>query len=380
MPLATVVLVIALVVVGLVARRAVRTARERGIALLVAALTAAVLVAVLAATLGFELEQEEGTLDYTFSAGTYFLVALTEFLLIGSFSFGFVTVWGEPFRTAARSAAVLFGVVFLLGTALFPGWIVAHDPAGGRGEPARLRDMALNSAWAPGAGTAALPLALGAKAHMETERFTSPFVSFTDEGVYRYLPGIARYTQRHESARLDGYAGAGGIGWKLLLISGSVLLVILWTLAGAWVVASMGAPRAIDGLRLGALVGVFGGLLVVVVSRIAYMRIETPETSLFWGVTGAASVQTAAELVVLTGIGGAVYAALRPAPRQFQAAPLVVPTWLWPGHEEAATAAPARSGAQAEEDEAGDDEGNAGPLGDTGPLVQKDDPGHDRDD
>ena len=67
---------IALVVVGLVARRAVQTVRERGIALLVAALTAAVLVAVLAATLGFELEQKGGTLDYTFSAGTYFLVAL----------------------------------------------------------------------------------------------------------------------------------------------------------------------------------------------------------------------------------------------------------------------------------------------------------------
>jgi hypothetical protein len=348
-PLATLVLVLVLIAVGLVVRRVTpRTTRARTTALISCAITAATLVAILALTLGFEIESGAFAAEYSFSGGAYFLAALAEVLLVGAFSFGVVGRWREPFRTAARTAGLAYASIFVVGTVLFPFWLVAHDPAG-PADPQRARDLALSTSFAPGMGSAALPLALGAKIHLQTEEFQTPFTYPDEDASYTYVPGLAKYTETHDSARLGGYSGAGGIGWKLFVILGAVFLILFWAAAAARAVRSLGASRSFDGLRLGALVGVFAIPLVLIVSPLAAVRLETSfegeQDAVFWGVPGAASVQAAFELLVLTAVAGAVYAALKPSPPRYAVPRFVVPSWLWPPDEaeSAAVVSPAAS-------------------------------------
>jgi hypothetical protein len=129
---------------------------------------------------------------------------------------------------------------------------------------------------------------------------------------------------------------------------GAVFLILFWAAAAARAVRSLGASRSFDGLRLGALVGLFAVPPVLIVSPLAAVRLETSfegeQDAVFWGVPAAASVQAAFELLVLTAVAGAVYAALKPSPPRYAVPRFVVPSWLWPPDEaEGAVTAPAAS-------------------------------------
>jgi hypothetical protein len=330
-PLAAFLLAGTLVAGGLFVRRVVPPSwLHRFIALVVAALTAAIIVAILAATLGYSLAETVASADISFAPGTYFLAALVEVLLIGSFAFGLVGLLHTPLRTAVRTAGLLLGVVFLLGVVAFPFFVIAGN-TNPEGIDRRIStDLSGGTYWSPGTASTALPLALGAKAHLNANEFFSPFQKQSDTATYTYWPRLAGYTSSHESARLGGYVSAGGVGWKLTLILGTVALVLLWVVATLWVVRALGAPRSLDGLRQGALVGLAAFLLLVLVDWLAYLEVKGGGQVMRWGMTSGGSLQAGGELIVITGLVGLVYAALRPAQYRYTPRRMGVPAWLAP--------------------------------------------------
>lgn len=330
-PLATLLLAGILVACGLFVRRTVSASwLARFIALVVAAFTAAIIVAILAATLGYSLDEADLSADVSFAPGTYFLAALVEVLLVGAFAFGVVGLLHTPLRTAARTAAVLFGVVFLLGVAGFPFFVIAGNTSPEGADRKISTDLSGGTYWSPGAAAATLPLALGAKASLRADEFFSPFQKQSDSEAYTYWPKLAGYTSSHESARLGGYVSAGGVGWKLTLILGTVVLLVLWVLAALWVVRALGAPRSLDGLRQGALVGLSAFLLLVLVDWLAYLEVEGGNQTFRWGMTAGGTLQAGGELIVITALVGLVYAALRPSQYRYAPRRLGVPAWLAP--------------------------------------------------
>lgn len=346
LPLPTLFLVAVLVVAGLYIRRVVPAVlSDRAIVTVTAAFTAGILLAILAAVLGYHDAEEGFRAEFSFSSATYFLAGLIDSLLIGSFAFGLVVCLRAPVRTAARTAAVLFFGVYLVGVVLFPFFVVTGDSFGDKASQSISNDLADVSAWAPGIASSTLPLALGAPAHLQTE-FFSPFQQQGESGTYTYWPELSRYTQQHESAHIAGYSSAGGIGWKLFVLLGAVVLVVVWVLGTLRTVRILGAPRSIDGLWQGALVGAFGFVFLVLVDWLSALKVVAKGEgggSLHWGMTGGGTTEAAFVLLGASAVVGAVYAAFRPRPYGYERLlrrQYAIPVWLWPGPSAAAAEAP----------------------------------------
>jgi len=311
-PLPTLVLVLVTTGVGLGARRLVPASlAQRGTAFTAAALTAAATVAVLAASLGYDSEAED---IVAFPAWRFGLAGFLAVGIVGAFAFGFVASWPARLRVPAQYAGATLGLIVAAGMLLFSLGVPFGPRTGDDRGRQEWRDVADTADWASGTAAAVIPLALGAEAEFRSVPFITPLGIYT--GEYRYWPGFGRYIERHPQARLTGYADAGGLPWKIGLAFGAALVLALWVLATVLAVRRLGAPRASDGLRTGALVGGFGAglLLAFVWLGSATFPAFLGGLNATWGVAWPAALQAAVELVVLTALAGLVYAALRPTP------------------------------------------------------------------
>jgi hypothetical protein len=329
---------------GLVVRRVLTTARARLSALLVAALASGGLLALCAAVVHYTQTITEpsgggGTSTFvehfTFPSGTMFLSAFFVTLLVGVFSYGVVGLLGKQFDGALRRGALYVVVPTLIAGVLLPFVVASRTVPNVQGGGSAFWN---GSRFAAGVASSSVPLAFGARATFDLTKMgaeQSPFFAGyskkSGNDMYRWAK-LEKYIARHASARITGYLGAyGGIG---------VLVGVLLALAvvGAWVmivaryVASMGAPRSVDGLRLGLLIGIVGAVAIVAVTalgRQTWMQVSPDGTvRTVWGAGGSAVVQAALLLAALGGVVGFVYAAYRPSPLRYK--PLDMSKWAGP--------------------------------------------------
>jgi hypothetical protein len=317
-PLSWFLLAGALGLAGIWVRRSVpASVRQRTVALLAAAAVAAIVLAILAATISWDADfGGPAPVGFSFSPWWFAAAGLVQALVIGAFAFGVVETWRPSLRVPAQAAGAVVGAVVLTVVLLFPAFVVAGTPTASPRSRSVATDFARASSWAPGSASAALPLALGAEARLQTGAGLSPFST----GAYVYWPELDRYTATHETARIDGYASVGGRLWAGVVWFGAALLVLLWIGAAVFVVHALGASRWPDGLRHGAVLGAFGFLLLALLGWLGtFVSTAVSESvdldqELWWGMTAEGSVQAGLELVVLAAVAGAVYAALRPSP------------------------------------------------------------------
>jgi serine/threonine-protein kinase len=304
-----------------VRRRLPRHGNSRLIAVGASAASSALLLGIAAAALRYHVGSDT---RYTESAGTYAGVAIVVSLLVLLFALGIVGSAGEPLRRSIATATLLVVGLALAAAVVFPVAVVAGGARHSFGHARPLRDLAVASRWAGGSGAAATPLAFGAAAALQTQPGLTPFTRYlyvngrNPSWPYSYRPRLAAYTATHRNARVVSYAGKGGALWALLAIVGSLAVVALWLGATVRLVRALGAPRAVDGLQHGLLLGGSGAVLMGIVSWLATVRLsfagEGGFESAHWGVLSGAVVQTAVELVAACGLAGLVVAALRPAP------------------------------------------------------------------
>lgn len=340
-----------LVAAGLYVRRVLRFPGQRLIALTTAALTIGILVAVTSLVFSFDLPSGGSKLHVDHPAGRAFAQATLYALLVGVFTFGADAIPREPIRTALRVAALAFAVVFTTAT-LVGGLAIGFGPnklVGGSSFESRAEPhlAALNAGPAMAAG--GLPLSTLAKGSFyEADDSLSPLVSSDagNSGSRRiYWQGFNNYTRTHRTARLTSYADLGGTPAKLLLLAAAIGLLLCWVAAAVVTVRRLGAPRSLDGLRLGALVGLSGGVLQLLVGWLTTAWATDnvgggSQLGLRWGTTGEASFQSLAVLVVLCGISGLVYASFRSTPRRYEPVGMHVPGWMMPPAESTGSSQP----------------------------------------
>jgi hypothetical protein len=340
-----------LVIAGLYVRRVLRFPGQRLMALITAALTIGVLVAVTALVFSFDISSGGTKFHVDHPAGRTFVQATLFALLIGVFTFGADAVLRQPVRTAVRVAAVTFAVVFTVAT-LVGGLAIGFGPSklvGGTTFESRAEPHVAALNGGPAMAAAGLPLSTLAKGSFyAADDSLSPLVNSDagNSGSRRvYWQGFNDYTEQHRQARLTSYADLGGTPAKLLLLAAAIGVLLCWAVAAAVAVRRLGAPRSLDGLRLGALVGLSGGVLQLLVGWLitawATENVGTGSQLGFrWGTTGEASFQALAVLVVLCGISGLVYASFRSAPRTYEPVEMRVPGWMMPPAESTASSQP----------------------------------------
>jgi hypothetical protein len=346
----------ALVTAGLYVRRVVRHPGRRMIALATAALTIGILVAITSLVFSFDVSSSGTKLHVDHPAGRAFVQATLYALLIGLFTFGADAVLREPVRTALRVAALTFAIVFTVAT-LVGGLAIGFGPnklVGGtrfesRSEP---HLTALNAG--PAMAAAGLPLSTLAKGSFyAADDSFSPLVNSDagNSGSHRiYWQGFNNYTKTHRQARLTSYANLGGTPAKLLLLSAAIGVLLCWVAAAVVATRRLGAPHSLDGLRLGALVGLAGGVLQLLVGWLTTAWATDSvgggsQLGLRWGTSGGASFQSLVVLVVLCGLSGLVYASFRSSPRAYQPIAMRVPEWMTPPMQPTETAQPEESAA-----------------------------------
>ena len=161
------------------------------------------------------------------------------------------------------------------------------------------------------------------------------------------LPGrVSTSTPRSTARHHDRVCQPGGTPAKLLLLSAAVGLLLCWIAAAVVAIRRLGAPKSLDGLRLGALVGLAGGVLQLLVGWLATAWATDSvgggsQLGFRWGTTGGASFQSLVVLVVLCGLSGLVYASFRSSPRTYEPIGMRVPGWMMPPPESTQTAPPA---------------------------------------
>ena len=322
------------VVVGLMVRQLVgATMRSRLTALLVAALAGGSFVGLCAAVLTYSVTfhiagGDEGSASvanvvYHFShrGGALFLSVFVITLVVGAFSYGVVGLLPRQFASAARSGGLYVAIPLVVVGVLFPFAVVARSVSHVTGGTSAFWN---GSQYSAGVASATVPLAYGAKAALQPQGSLTPFLAgySTKSGrdMYRWTK-LQKYMVKHGSGRVWGYAGAYGTTWKLLGILLALLMVAAWAYVVVLHVVSLGAPRSVDGLRLGLIAGVAGAIAVYVVTGLAKytysFTADTPQR-LVWGVTGSAATQAAGLMLLVGGVTGLVYAAYRPSPLRYK--------------------------------------------------------------
>jgi hypothetical protein len=184
------------------------------------------------------------------------------------------------------------------------------------------------SQYAAGVASAIVPLAYGAKTTFEPQGSLTPFLagysSKNGRDMYRWTK-LQKFMVKHGSARVWGYAGAYGTGWKLIGILLALLMIAAWAYVVVLHIVALGAPRSVDGLRLGLLAGIAGSVAVYVVTGLARFTWSSTGDMVqrsLWGVNGSAATQAAGLMLLVGGVTGLVYAAYRPSPLRYK--PLAV--------------------------------------------------------
>lgn len=320
------VLLVFIILVGIGVRRATGTVRSRAVALLVAGVTSATALAIASAFISYRIgDTSTGqTFTVTHAASSLFWIPLLWVVGGGLFSFGVVAGLHAPLRVALRRGGALVGLVAVIAAVAFPIVVVTWKPINQTGKVYWSYDLA-EGFWHWGSGVAGVvtPLAFGADAHLAMGPSSfSPFVATaappaTSSGDDLRLPELAKYMSAHSSARLTGYAGTGGTAAHVVLLVGAALVLLLFALASARATHLLGAPRAVDGLRNGLLLGLAAFLFVLALKWITTAVItahsSTARVAFRWGLDSGPLFQTGGELLALCGITGLIYAALRPS-------------------------------------------------------------------
>ena len=296
------------------------------------------------------------------ASSSLFWMPLLWIVAIGVFSFGIVARLHAPLRVSLRGAALAVGLVATAAAIAFPVVVVSWAPIDrARNTPQHVNwsfDLAEGFwHWGPGVSGVAVPLAFGADAHLPVVQGFSPFEATTDaSGESFRLPALAKYMGAHPNARLTGYAGTGGTVAHVVLLLGAALVLLLFAVTAVWAVRRLGAPRAIDGLRHGLLVGVAAFLFVLALkwmtAVVFSIHAATGHSEYRWGLNPGPLFQTGGELLGLCGLSGLLYAALRPRAYRYQPWRLhiayarspkeehVVERLVSPGREETGVATP----------------------------------------
>jgi hypothetical protein len=308
------------------------TMRSRLTALLVAALAGGAFVALCAAVLRYSVTfhiagGDEGSASvssvayhFAHQGGTLFLSAFLITLVVGAFSYGVVGLLPKQFASAARSGGLYVVIPVVLVGVLFPFAVAARDVSHVTGGTSAFWN---GSQYAAGVASASVPLAYGAKAKFEPQGSLTPFLAgYTRNGHDKYRwAKLQKFMVKHRSARVWGYAGAYGTAWRLVGTLLALLMIAAWAYVVVLHVVALGAPRSVDGLRLGLLAGIAGSVAVYVVTglaRFTYSMTEDTPQRLVWGVTGSAATQAAGLMLLVGGLTGLVYAAYRPSPRRYK--------------------------------------------------------------
>jgi hypothetical protein len=327
---AAVVLVL-LVAVGLVVRRATRSLRSRLIALLVAALGTATALAVAAAFVSYKVgDAGGGTATVSHDASGMFWIALLVIVTVGPFSFGVVKLLHPPVRVALQTAAVIVGLIAVTAAVAFSVVVVSWSPINQTGRVYWSTDLArVLGHWGAGISTVAVPLAFGARGHLPVvAQLSSPFTASVSQPTTSpddnlRLPTLTKYMVAHPNARLTGYAATGGTVAHVLILVAAAFTLILFVLATLRAMRTLGAPRTTDGLRNGLLIGLVAFLFVVFFKLLGtlVLRIDAHNAGnaeLRWGLDAGPLFQTGGELLALCGLSGLIYAALKPTAYRYR--------------------------------------------------------------
>jgi hypothetical protein len=271
----------AITVAGWYVRRMLPQLAGRVVALLVAALATSVLVFVTCVLLTYKLTVEgiRGSVEHP--AARSFVETFVLIVVIGVFAFGVISRLRPPVATVVGRAGAAFALVFAA-TAIIGGLAIAFGPSTVRGgsafEPTAEEHVTAMNAG-PAIEAAGLPLATFAKAsfYAASDSF-SPLVNSDAKNrgtQHVYWPAFDAYTRHHESARLNTHADLAGMLRKTLIYLAAVLAAVIWILATISAIRRLGAPRSLDGLRLGALIGLTGGVLQLVAGWLATAWADT---------------------------------------------------------------------------------------------------------
>jgi len=324
---AAAVLILVFLLVGQLVRSALSTLRSRAIALGVAALCVAAGLSIASIFVSYKIGIVTQTVKVTHSSSSLLWMPLLWTIGVGLFSFGVVGKLHAPFRVALRRGAAAIVLVAAAAAIAFPVIVVSWAPINQSGTVYWSTDFADGFwHWGGAIGSVATPLAFGAQAHLVAKDYNNPFTATTSEyssapDANLRLPALARYMEKHPDARLTGYAATGGTAAHFALLAGAVLVLLLCAFVAARATRALGAPRALDGLRHGALVGLAAFLAVLALKWIGVASV-TPYASgesndYPWQLQTSALFQTGGELLALCALSGLVYAALRPRPLQY---------------------------------------------------------------
>ncbi len=292
---------------------------SRLIVLVAASLTCALLAALFAGLSG----SYDGHLTSSHSPLIFFASAAVLTFVLGAFSFGVVSRLRAPLPVVLWRAALLVGVVFVVGGVALPvfaAWDSTTPGAAGA-------HLAQASPFSAAAGGLVIPLALQAPVSMEKDYVDPFFVAADSLGVGRRqpvrAPALIAALDRRPAGRLYQYAAAEGPAGTVVGVL--ITLAVLAALAAAAVSACRrqrpaGAAAA---LRLGLLQGGAVVVLLVPLAALSAFRGRSteyrPPVQTFWGASAASLVYTAAVVLAVCAAAALAWswtAARRTAPSE----------------------------------------------------------------
>ena len=344
-------LVGAVFLVGLWVRRATpATWQGRLVAALATALVVAV-VAALAALLGGEtvgashiisdssffgglVPEGAGRSTIGFGVASTFARAFIMTLACAVLAFGLVRLLPVAHASALRSAVGL-AVIPALVVAVFAPFLVVSKMADVAGEarPGPGNSVAeATSMYAAGtlgsaaAGAAAVPLSFGAEA---TLGLVDTDLSLVDEYGLDYTTAgltLGSVLTSASGGRIFALAGEGGTKGKLLALLLVVCVLAFWVYLVLRYMGIVGATGGLQGLKLGAYVGLLTGIAVALLAALLTFRLSGTQVSVTEDRAGRVSLEFAAGMtsfayfyvvfiLTVTGAGiGYLRGRLRPSP------------------------------------------------------------------
>jgi hypothetical protein len=353
--LALLLLVGVVALIGLwVRRKTPATWQGRLVAVLATALVMAV-VAALAALLGGEtlgssrlisgssffgylMDQGSGRATVGFGVASTFVRAFIMTLVCASFAFGLVRLLPVPHASALRGA-MGFAVIPALVVALFAPFLVVSKMADIAGEarsspgdsPAETTSTyAAGTLGSPAAGAAFVPLSFGAEATLGLVDTDLSLVDGFGDDYTAAGSNIGSLLTSASGGRVFALAGDGGTKGKLLALLLVVGVLALWVYSLSRYLSTVGVPGGLDGLKLGAYLGLLAGIAVALLAALLTFRMSGTQVSISEDSASRVSLEFAAGMTgfayfyivfILTLTGaciGYLFGRLRPSPIRHQ--------------------------------------------------------------
>ena len=305
--------VVVLVGVG-VRRRVESSPRGRVGTLVVAALTVGCVVAAAALLLAHTIPARETQSSFsplrrmTFDPLTFFFGAFGLTLLLGLFTFGVVGLLRQPWRAVLRRAGVFVGICFAAFGLLFPAFVISDNLPTAH----NVGDFVLASQFSAAAGGLSIPLALQAPVSLKQMAVT-PWINYhgTGEATMAHWKNLATETMFSPQQRLFQYAASLGVAGSAV---GAAISVII---AGALAFLCLGLLRSIGmrtvrrGLSLGLLQGVAITAVLAATAWLSSYYFFYAGNVTYWGLHLLGYAQAAATIIVICGLTGVIYGAVR---------------------------------------------------------------------